>query len=313
MPGFSLRSRHCICLFPADLHGKAVELHARVGGDKDVLVPVDDARLDEMAVFRIDADLDLGGLNIHAACAGDVRRAKGRPLPELFGAFGAESFGMFGADPAVFQDIAHLPLGESEGLGVLALLVQDHTLGKLLMHGLHHVKAAVLFKALAQDLAEHLLLPPGGDGGFGAEDGVKLSYFRQYQPEHSLFYNPDYNLVRRPFGYDNTILMDYHRLLLEYALPIYAGDINGGFFFYLKRILLIPFVDAARDLRAPIINNDNVITGFGPRNFLSYGTRLMFNTYLFRIGTEFKIGVQYSRTYDSDKWGSIRLVFSTGL
>ena len=149
--------------------------------------------------------------------------------------------------------------------------------------------------------------------GFRAEDGVKLSYFRQYQPENSLFYSPAYNLVRRPFGYDNTILMDYHRLLLEYALPIYAGDINGGFFFYLKRIILIPFVDVARDLRAPTLNDDNNITGFGPRNFLSYGTRLMLNTYLFRIGSEFKIGVQYSRMYDSDKWGTIRLVFSTGL
>ena len=148
--------------------------------------------------------------------------------------------------------------------------------------------------------------------GFRVEDGFKLSYFRQYQPQDGLLYSPDYNLVRRPYGYDNMILMDYHRLLAEYALPLYAGDVNGGFFFYLKRIILIPFVDLARDLHSPQMDG-NQVTAFASRNFLSYGTRLLFNTYLFRIGTEFKIGIQYSRTYDSDKWGSIRFVLNTGL
>ena len=148
--------------------------------------------------------------------------------------------------------------------------------------------------------------------GLRAEDGLKLSYFRQYQSPDGLLYSPDYNLVRRPYGYDNLVLMDYHRLLAEYALPLYAGDLNGGFFFYLKRIILIPFVDMARDLQSPQMNG-NQMTAYAPRNFLSYGTRLLFNTYLFRIGTEFKIGIQYSRTYDSDKWGSIRLVLNTGL
>ena len=148
--------------------------------------------------------------------------------------------------------------------------------------------------------------------GVRPEDGFKLSYFRQYQPRDGLLYSPDYNLVRRPYGYDNLILMDYHRLLAEYALPIYAGDINGGFFFYLKRIILVPFVDAARDLQSPQMAGGQM-NGFAPKNFLSYGTRLLFNTYLFRIGTEFKIGIQYSRTYDSDKWGSIRFVLNTGL
>ena len=148
--------------------------------------------------------------------------------------------------------------------------------------------------------------------GLRAEDSFKLSYFRQYQSPDGLIYSPDYNLVRRPYGYDNLILMNYHRLLAEYALPLYAGDVNGGFFFYLKRIILIPFVDMARDLQSPQMNGSSM-SGFAPRNFLSYGTRLLLNTYLFRIGTEFKIGIQYSRTYDSDKWGSIRFVLNTGL
>jgi len=148
--------------------------------------------------------------------------------------------------------------------------------------------------------------------GLRAEDGLKISYFRQYQSPDGMLYSPDYNLVRRPYGYDNLILMDYHRLLAEYALPIYAGDVNGGFFFYLKRVILIPFVDMARDLQSPTLA-EGAMSGFGPRNFLSYGARLLLNTYLFRIGSEFKIGIQYTRTYDSDKWGSIRFVLNTGL
>ena len=148
--------------------------------------------------------------------------------------------------------------------------------------------------------------------GFRIEDGFKLTYAYQHQPEGGLFFSPAFNLVRRPYGYDNMILMNYHRLLAEYAMPIYAGDLNGGWFFYLKRILLIPFVDAARDTRAPIAEGSQ-ISGFEPRNYLSYGTKLMFNTYLFRIGTELKFGIQYTRVYDSNKWGSIRFVLSTGL
>ena len=148
--------------------------------------------------------------------------------------------------------------------------------------------------------------------GFRVEDGFKITYAFQHQPQDGLLFSPAYNLVRRPYGYDNMILMDYHRLLLEYALPIYTGDLNGGWFFYLKRIILIPFVDGARDLRAPVMDGSQ-ISGFAPKNYLAYGTKLLFNTYLFRIGTELKFGIQYARAYDSGKWGSIRFVFSTGL
>lgn len=148
--------------------------------------------------------------------------------------------------------------------------------------------------------------------GFRVEDGFKLTYAYQHQPEGGLFFSPAFNLVRRPYGYDNMILMNYHRLLAEYAMPIYAGDLNGGWFFYLKRVLLIPFVDAARDTRAPVYSGNDII-GFAPQNYLSYGTKLMLNTYLFRIGTELKFGIQYTRVYGSPKWGSIRFVLSTGL
>ena len=148
--------------------------------------------------------------------------------------------------------------------------------------------------------------------GFFREDGFKLTYARQYQPEGSLFYSADYNLVHRCNGYSNEILMDFRRGLLEYALPIYAGDIDGGFFFYLKRINIIPFVDVGYDRRHPVIT-EGVITGVAPKLFCSYGSKLLVNTRVFRIGSDLQLGVLYARTYDSDKWGSIRFIMSTGL
>lgn len=148
--------------------------------------------------------------------------------------------------------------------------------------------------------------------GFGREDGFKLSYDRQYQPKGALFYSPDYNLVRRPHGYANTILMNYHRTTLEYALPIYAGDLDGGFFFYLKRFILIPFVDVAYDKSHPFVEEGH-ITRMGPKHFLSYGSALLVNTRLFRIGTDFQFGVRYARPHVPGEKGSFRFIMKTGL
>ena len=148
--------------------------------------------------------------------------------------------------------------------------------------------------------------------GFGKEDGFKLTYGHQYQPTGGVLYSPSFNLVRRPYGYENDILMNYHRVLLQYALPIYAGDLNGGFFFYLKRFSLIPFVDYAFDGRHPQME-DGSIAGLGPKQFLSYGSTLLVTTRLFRIGTDLKIGVQYARPHRPGDHGSFRVVFNTGL
>lgn len=134
--------------------------------------------------------------------------------------------------------------------------------------------------------------------GFGREDGFKLSYARQFQPSGAWRYTADYNLVRMPFGFSREILMDYHRMTAEYALPIYAGDLDGGFFFYLKRFMLIPFADFA-------IDRD--------RTFFSYGSALLVNTRLFRIGTDFQLGVRYARRNLPGDRGRVQFIMSTGL
>ena len=152
--------------------------------------------------------------------------------------------------------------------------------------------------------------------GFGKEDGFKLSYARQFQPWGSYKYTADYNLVKMPFGYRREPLINYHRGTLEYALPIYAGDIDGGFFFYLKRFMLVPFVDAAIDKwhLNPVKDGDTppgYHVEIGPRQYFSYGSAVMVTTRLFRIGTDFKFGVRAS--FMPHEGSRFQFIMSTGL
>ena len=148
--------------------------------------------------------------------------------------------------------------------------------------------------------------------GFLKEDGFKLSFARQYQPEGQLLYSSDYNLVRRPDGFENMILMDYSRFKLEYALPVYAGDLDGGFFFYLKRLMLVPFVEYAHDRKHPLTEGGAII-GNGPASFCSYGSAVMVTTRLFRIGSDLEFGVLYARPHRPGDKGNFQFILSTGL
>ena len=152
--------------------------------------------------------------------------------------------------------------------------------------------------------------------GFGKDDGFKLSYARQFQPWGSYKYTADYNLVKMPFGYRRDVLINYHRGTLEYALPIYAGDIDGGFFFYLKRFMLVPFVDFAIDKWHinPVKDSyspPSYHAEFGPRRYFSYGSAVMVTTRLFRIGTDFKFGVRAS--FMPREGSRFQFIMSTGL
>ena len=152
--------------------------------------------------------------------------------------------------------------------------------------------------------------------GFGKEDGFKLSYARQFQPWGAYKYTGDYNLVKMPYGYRREALINYHRGTLEYALPLYAGDLDGGFFFYLKRFMLVPFVDVAIDKwhLNPVQDSYNP-SGFhaeiGPRRYFSYGSALMVTTRLFNIGSDFKLGVRAS--FMPGEGSRFQFIMSTGL
>ncbi|MBR6423899.1 MAG: hypothetical protein IKS47_04385 [Bacteroidales bacterium] len=131
--------------------------------------------------------------------------------------------------------------------------------------------------------------------GFFKIDNFKLTYNYQHQNGFSLSRD---NLVKMPRGYDskNYFLHNYHGFSVDYAVPINTNGISGGWFFYVKRFQLIPFADY----------------GFQTNeHFFSFGGTFMINTYLFRIGTELKLGVQYARTLEGRN--QFRFVLSSGL
>ena len=118
--------------------------------------------------------------------------------------------------------------------------------------------------------------------GFTKEDNFKLTYNHQRR-EGGLITNEQ--LVRIPRGYDadNIFLKDYHGASLDYAFPVNFDGLSGGWFFYLKRLQFIPFVDYGYNKGDHMASAD-----------MSF----LVNTYLFRIGTELKLGVQYSHTLE---------------
>lgn len=131
--------------------------------------------------------------------------------------------------------------------------------------------------------------------GFGKEDNFKFAY--NFQNQDGLLVTAD-NLVRLPRGYDTSryILRNYHGFSIDYDLPINTRGISGGWFFYFKRLQLIPFVDYGFQ--------DN-------EQFFSYGAAALVNTHLFRIGKELRFGVQYARTLEGGP-GRFRFILNAG-
>ncbi len=74
------------------------------------------------------------------------------------------------------------------------------------------------------------------------------------------------------------------RLTADYAIPIWPGDLSLPGFLYLKRIQLIPFTD---HMYAKA--QDGTVS-----RFHSYGTDLLFDFHIFRIGPMFSAGVRYA-------------------
>ena len=130
--------------------------------------------------------------------------------------------------------------------------------------------------------------------GFLKEDSFKITY--NYQQQGGALISTS-NMVKMPRGYNmDEAVQNYHGFSLDYGLPINTNGVSGGWFFYFKRLQVIPFADYA------------LADG---RHLFSYGSSLLVNTYLFRIGTELSFGVQYARTLEGGP-GRFRFILSTG-
>ena len=123
--------------------------------------------------------------------------------------------------------------------------------------------------------------------GITKQQGFKLDVEYQYQTGDGNNGSIT-NLAKMPRGYQSYILRDYAKLSVDYALPIYIGDLQPTTLFYFMRVNLIPFIDCAIDN----LRSDNKV------HLWSYGTSATLQGHFFRIGAELQLGVRWSRYLD---------------
>ena len=127
--------------------------------------------------------------------------------------------------------------------------------------------------------------------GFTFNQGVRVSAAYQRQAVKTHFLD---NFIAEPRGYTEDIYgKDYMRATIDYAIPIYLGDISLGPIAYLKSVNVVPFADLGLYRRNSVW-----------RNRSSVGLDVTFRTHLFRIGYPLSIGFRYARTYRPGDIGS---------
>lgn len=145
--------------------------------------------------------------------------------------------------------------------------------------------------------------------GLTRQQGLKLtaSYQKQFSKEYFGFIP---NAASMPRGYTNHILSDYTKFTVDYAIPIYLGDVSWPWLFFLKRLQVIPFVDVAieRDKSYPF-NGDIIPNPKQP--YYSHGVDVILSAHIIRIGSELSFGFRYARTADNRNYWNV--LFRTGL
>lgn len=119
--------------------------------------------------------------------------------------------------------------------------------------------------------------------GIVPTQGLKLSIAGQTQivRKNNLFYFGSFAELPRGF-HDRFPTGDYLLGTIDYAIPIYLGDINLTSLLYLKRLQVIPFVDAAWENSS--------------KSWMSsYGTDLLFDFNIVEFSIPLSAGVRYAR------------------
>lgn len=97
------------------------------------------------------------------------------------------------------------------------------------------------------------------------------------------------NIMTFPRGYsDDYIPKEIFKVGASYAIPVHPGDLDLGFFAYIKRLQIIPFADFAR-YRAFDRSSGTLF---------SFGADAIVEGHFFRIGAPVQIGLRYARTGD---------------
>lgn len=139
--------------------------------------------------------------------------------------------------------------------------------------------------------------------GIGFNHSVRLSAGYQFQDVGNHKYWLD-NLLALPRGYTKDIYgKHYIKACVDYAVPIYLGDVSWGGFAYFKRLDIVPFFDYGRMQQIEFVQdsgevNDIPATRTKWNDISSFGADMIIRAHFFRIGFPASVGVRYARRKD---------------
>ncbi len=178
------------------------------------------------------------------------------------------------------------------------------------------VATAAIFPRWGVNVALSGALSPGGAENFGSvvamntyaylpgidlKHGLRIGIAYQKQMTDNKYFYLE-NLVGMPRGCETHYCDEFYKVSADYAVPINFTGLNLGFVGYFKRMQIIPFADYA-----------NLKSKNGVTHLTSFGTDLLMDGFLFKIGVPISIGVRYARTNDPGNENHCSLLFSTSM
>ncbi len=138
--------------------------------------------------------------------------------------------------------------------------------------------------------------------GIGFSHSVRISAGYQFQDIGNHKYWLD-NILSLPRGHTRDIYgKHYIKASIDYALPIYLGDVSWGGFAYFKRLDIIPFFDCGQMQQIEIVQNST--EGAAPatrtkwNDISSFGADMIVRAHYIRIGFPVSVGIRYARRKD---------------
>lgn len=122
--------------------------------------------------------------------------------------------------------------------------------------------------------------------GITRQQGLRIGFLAQKQfVDGKMFLS---SLTTMPRGYTGYCFdEDYGSVSLDYAIPIYLGDISLGPVIYLKRLQVIPYGDYA----VGISHNSRIKS-----RYYSYGADIKLDFIVLRLNFPLCVGMRYART-----------------
>lgn len=122
--------------------------------------------------------------------------------------------------------------------------------------------------------------------GITHQQGIRIGFAAQKQFVDGKLYMSSFTIL--PRGYSGYSFDEcFGSVSLDYAVPVYLGDVSIGPLLYLKRLQLIPFGDYAMGMEY----------GSGAmRQYYSYGADLKVDFIALRLNFPLSVGMRYART-----------------